>query len=317
MDSFNKIDYRLRPAKHAERLMMMELFRHLRFGPVSEYQYVGFGSVAFIDMKMAHRHLGIHDLVSIEGTRDLVAQQRFEHNKPYNGIDLRFGHSSTVLPQVDFGRRSIVWLDYDGSISRSIANDLEGVARRASSGTFLGVTITTMFPLPVETDAREKELARLKGDFPEFLGDDQKASAFDGGKYAEFARTALGSLIARAVADADSAKLPGARRAVHQICNFRYKDGAPMVTFGWIIVKADERDMLEKSRFESLSFFRAHKEHFRIQVPLVTPMEVREMERRLPALADCTDLDWIPEEYRTEFQRIYRYLPHFGVLEPV
>lgn len=57
--SFNKIDYRLRPAKHAERVMLCDLLRRMRFSSLESYQYVGFGSVAFVDFRMIHRALGI------------------------------------------------------------------------------------------------------------------------------------------------------------------------------------------------------------------------------------------------------------------
>ena len=48
--SFERIDYSLRPAKHAERRMLCDVFRRLKpFGPVEDYVYVGFGSVWFSD----------------------------------------------------------------------------------------------------------------------------------------------------------------------------------------------------------------------------------------------------------------------------
>ena len=64
--TFKKIDYRLRPAKHAERVMLVDLFRRMRFAPIETYQYIGFGSVAFVDFRMVHKELGIKGLVSIE-----------------------------------------------------------------------------------------------------------------------------------------------------------------------------------------------------------------------------------------------------------
>lgn len=74
--SFRRIDYSLRPAKHAERRMMCDVFRRLRpFGRVEDYMYVGFGSVWFSDFSLFHRALGIRDMLSIEKERS--AEQRF------------------------------------------------------------------------------------------------------------------------------------------------------------------------------------------------------------------------------------------------
>jgi hypothetical protein len=314
--TFKKIDYRLRPAKHAERVMLLDLFKRLRFGSIETYQYVGFGSVAFVDFRMVHKLLGIKDLISIEDTDDPDERARFSQNNPYAGLKLHFGHSSAVLPTLDFTKRSLVWLDYDGALARSMANDLATVGRRAASGSFLAVTFTTAFP--TGGSDREIELKRLKEDFSDFLPDDTKANQFDGAKYAEFGRKALGALLEKAVADADAGETnPQKKRSVKQLCFFKYKDGAPMVTVGWLIVAAGDLPIFEACHFQALPFVRNASVAFTVAIPLVTPMEVREMERRLPNLAAATDLDWIPESERRKFGNVYRYLPQFSVVEQV
>lgn len=314
--TFKKIDYRLRPAKHAERVMLIDLFKRMRFAQIETYRYIGFGSVAFVDFRMVHKALGIKDLVSIEATEEADEQTRFSHNNPYAGLTLHFGHSSKVLPTLDLGKRSLVWLDYDGSLSRSMANDLATVGRQAPSGTFVGVTFTTAFP--TEGPARQSELKRLKEEFPDFLSDDTKANAFDGAKFAEFGRSALGALLEKAVSDADAGgKDAGAIRSVRQICFFKYKDGAPMVTVGWFVVSQADMPTFDACHFEALPFVRTGSTPFLIKIPLVTPLEVREMERRLPDLATATDLDWIPADERKNFGSVYRYLPQFSVVEQV
>ena len=161
--SFRKIDYRLRPGKHAERVMLVDLFKRMRFAPIETYQYIGFGSVAFVDFRMVHKALGIKDLISIEDTDDESERERFRNNNPYAGLMLHFGNSSGVLPALDYSKRSLVWLDYDGALSRSMANDLAAVGRQAKSGTFVAVTFTTAFP--PTNPARENELKRMKEEF--------------------------------------------------------------------------------------------------------------------------------------------------------
>jgi len=253
-------------------------------------------------------------MISIEATDDESEQDRFGRNKPYDGLVLHFGHSSTVLPTLDFKKKSIVWLDYDGLIARSMATDMAIIAENIASGSFLGITFTSDFPS--EGDRRTDELARLKGQFPAYVPDDTRAQAFDGGRIGEFGRSTLGSLLEQALADADAGKPPEQTRRAHQVCFFRYSDGAPMVTVGWIIVAQSDQGLLEASHLSALPFFRTGNEAFRIKIPLVTPHEVREMERRLPEWADAADLNWIPASERTAFYGIYRYLPHFAAMEP-
>ncbi|RWA58380.1 MAG: hypothetical protein EOQ27_30050 [Mesorhizobium sp.] len=288
----------------------------MRFAPIESYQYVGFGSVAFIDFRMVHKALGIKNLISIEATEDPAEQTRFRHNNPYAGLALHFGHSSKVLPMLDLAKHSLVWLDYDNLLSRSMANDLATVARRAASGSFIGVTFTSAFP-PL-APGRDKELKRLKEEFPDFLAEDAKASVFDGLKYAEFGRSVLGALLQKAISDADAGEqVPGKKRSAQQVCFFRYRDGAPMTTVAWVIASEEDLSVFKACDFDALPFVRRGAESFRIEIPLVTPFEVREMEKRLPNLAVATDLDWIPEEHRKNFCDVYRYLPHFSVVEQV
>ena len=121
--SYKKIDYGIRPAKYAERLMMCDAFRRLKFGTVESYQYVGLGSVYFSDFALFHRALDITKMVSIE---DMPAEeeQRFRDNLPYSNIEILPGKTTTELLKVDLTLRTICWLDYDGQLDRYMFDDL-------------------------------------------------------------------------------------------------------------------------------------------------------------------------------------------------
>ena len=297
--------------------MLVDLFKRFRFSPIENYQYVGFGSVAFVDHRMMHRALGITSLISIEDTDDEFDQTRFEHNKPYRGIRLRWGSASTVLPELNFSRPSLVWLDYDVGLRRSMASDMATVVRNLPSGSFIGLTVAVSFP--AERSAAASQVEHLKGNFSEFLNDDAAARDFQGPAYGEFARTVLGNLLARSLNDFQVGVMdPTQRRSLKQICNFRYKDGkAQMATFGWIVVSAEDLPRFDECAFEALPFVRTGATPFSITVPHVTPLEVREMERRLPDLLGTAELDWIPQTDRQAFADSYRYLPSFAPIEQI
>jgi len=314
--TFNKIDYRLRPAKHCERSMLIDLFKRMQFSPIQNYQYVGLGSVAFVDFKMVHKALGVSKLISIEDVDDENEKKRFERNKPFDCVHLKFGNSKAVLPSLDFSQKSIVWMDYDDAFSRDIANDLSLIAGKASSGSLLATTFTTHFP----TDPKEgrKEADRLQGEFPDFLEEGVKLSEFQGHIYANFCRTTLNSIIEKAISDADAGVAEARqKRMLKQVCFFRYKDGSPMVTYAWIILCESDLEKFSLCDFEGLPFVRTGEEPFRIKVPLVTPVEIQEMERRVPGLEANTEIEWIPCRERSDFEKIYRYLPHFSSVEQV
>lgn len=312
--SFEKINYRLRPAKHAERFMLCDVFRRLAFAPIETYQYVGFGSVSFVDFRLYHRALGIMDMTSIELGGDEAVEERFQKNVPFSGISMRFGHSSEVLPTIDFDKPSIVWLDYDDRLTRSMAADLGSVARTIKSGSFVGVTFAA--PFPTDKSQREAEMGRLKGDFPESLGDDADPKMMLKDGLAKFGRSALGNLLSQALRDADVGKDQADQRQAEQVCFFRYADGMQMVTVGWVIVANRDVETLARCRFSDLPFVRNNDAAFQITVPMVTATEVREMERLLPGSADDMTLEWIPIEARRAFVSLYRYLPHYANFEP-
>ncbi len=88
-----------------------------------------------------------------------------------------------------------------------------------------------------------------------------------------------------------------------------------MATIGWLVVAAGDEELFVACKLGSLQFVKEDKEAFVIEVPLVTPLEVREMEKRILNQAPAADIGWIPDDDRETFARVYRYLPHFSVVE--
>lgn len=313
-DSFRKIDYRLRPAKHAERGMLVDTVKRMRFGKIEEYQYVGFGSVAFIDHRMMHRSTGMSNMISVEGSADPVVQQRFRNNVPLGCIAMQFGMSHELLPNFDFKVPSIIWLDYDDQISRSMINDLQVIGQNIVAGSFIAVTFTVSYPS--DPTKRKEELERLRAHFPDFINDDVKPSQLEGTGLCEVSRQAFSASFERALADADVLKPQNEKRRLKQVCYFRYRDGAPMCTLGWIVIDDQSAQAYEDAAFDTLTFYRDGSIPFNIRIPKVTPLEIREIERRLPDWQSA-DIHWIPEGERRDFADLYRYLPTFAMVEPL
>ena len=138
--SSNRVDFSLRPAKHAERRMMTEIFRRLRpFQPVEDYLYIGLGSLWFTDFALFHRTLGVKRLISME--REVSYERRFDDNKPFAAVTMDYRDSSLVLPDVDWSHPNFVWLDYDDPLQKSMLYDAQSIATRCASGTVLATTI--------------------------------------------------------------------------------------------------------------------------------------------------------------------------------
>ena len=314
--TFRKLDYRLRPAKHAERTMLMELFRRFRFHPLQDYQYVGFGSIAFIDFRMAHKALGITDLTSIEDVEDEKDKLRFSFNRPYNFIKLEFGNSKTVLPRLSFDKPSLVWLDYDDLPNGGMLTDLSSIAAKVPSGSFIALTFTNDFPR--EREAREIALQRLKDSFPNYVADDASWRDFFGAKFSEFVRSTFTSAIASAIRREDQVLAKISARRLQQVCFFRYRDGAPMATIGWLILDVAIEDGLGGLDSRDLNFIRTGADAFDIKTPVLTTREIRAIERNLPGLDLAgSEIEWLPENLVEAFEQSYRFLPAFAPVETV
>lgn len=320
--SFEHIDYSIRRAKYAERRMLRDIFRRLRpFGQVEDYEYIGLGSVWFSDFLLFHRSLGIKKMISIEKAEG--AKERFEYNRPFH-IDLRFGHTSKMLPKIDLDGRKVIWLDYDDALRPEILRDVRTVASKAGSGSLLAVTVRCSSSR--ETDQFRSERAegdesdtrspstRFLSNFSDFsVRDDIIDADLEG--YV-FGRLSL-ELINDQIDDVLSKRKIAERGLIKRlpVCSFEYSDGTQMATAVMLLVGKSEEALVAECDFQSLDFIDGTEPVY-INVPNITPKEFRDLERQLP-LPSGTALDrgFVPADQVTQFVKFYRYLPNYAVVE--
>jgi hypothetical protein len=135
MASYNIFNYNYRPAKSVERKIFVELLKEM-YGVIDAKKctYIGFGSIFFVDFRMIHKELGIKKMINIEG--NIEDKQRFEFNKPYSCIDLKWGKSTEVLIDLDWTGKKIIWLDYDETLQAYMFEDLEIIFSNIEPGSF-------------------------------------------------------------------------------------------------------------------------------------------------------------------------------------
>ena len=149
--NWEALHYVQRPAKNIERKLMIEVISRLaRYRRLADFEYVGLGSLYFVDFVLMHRLLGVSRMTSIEDTQDEVAQARFRFNKPFKFVDLRFGHTNDELPVLSWRKPTIVWLDYTARMGDSVFADIETVVARAPRPCVLVVTVNAEPWRPVE-----------------------------------------------------------------------------------------------------------------------------------------------------------------------
>ncbi|MEN4011646.1 MAG: O-methyltransferase [Chloroflexota bacterium] len=324
--SYQKINYALRPAKAAERKMLCEGMRRLSsFYKIEKYRYIGFGSTYFSDFLIIHRSLGINNMVSIE--RNVQDKPRFEFNKPYKCIDLRFGPSSEILPILEWDTPTILWLDYDGKLSSEMLGDIGLFCAKAEPGSMVIISANAH---PDGNDNRDPKALndyRLRK-LIEMVGRERVPASTQGkdltlkGK-AGVLRRIIHNEILETLSKRNGGLLDEKKLQYHQIFNFTYQDGAKMLTAGGVIYSRNQLAIFEKCAFNDLEFYKPGEEEFNIGIPKLTFREIRYLDKKLPprnqdgaeialTAEDLGDLAVVPEEDIQDYMKIYRYFPNFA-----
>lgn len=144
MASFDVVNYSLRPSKSIQRQLVFEGVAKLKSQlDLDRLAYIGFGSIWFTDFVLAHKLLGIDDMVSIECND--VGYHRALFNSPFATVRVRHGFSSAVLPtlyedDIIRGRPWLVWLDYDYEFNATLRDDVVALVENAPANSILLIT---------------------------------------------------------------------------------------------------------------------------------------------------------------------------------
>lgn len=318
--SFRRIDYSLRPAKHAERRMLCDLYRRLTpFSRIENYVYVGFGSIWFSDFSLFHRSLGIKKMISIE--KSTTAEKRIEENKPFR-IPVIYSHSKDALPKLEWSKHHLLWLDYDDPLCPEMLHDMQTVASRAMSGTVLTISVQcSQAPQVAEADGDSQ--SDSPNALSRFINRFGRERVPHGTVETDLYSWRLGRLSRKLVTQEIEAGLAIRNSSSHenqmrfkQICEIEYEDGAKMTTLVGIFYSPEEAHLIDQCHFETLDFLATSLKPIRINVPKLTVRELKKLESQLP-LGEGNNLQigHIPQSDADHFVSLYRYLPNFAVLE--
>jgi len=324
--SFEKINYNLRPNKCIERKMMSEALGRLSFiDHLDNYRYIGFGSPYFADFILFHKNLGITDLISVE--KEEAKKNRFEFNIPYSGITMKYGHSKTILPNLELGlKRNIIWLDYDDKVSDFMFSDIHSFFSETMAGSFFIISVNVeeefMQPTEIEEDKISLRVFRLnklidrigKERLPnELMTLNMNTRNISNATYEMIKRQIATSLLSRNGKSKDAIEFK-------QIFNFTYKDNATILTVGGIIFDKSQRAAVKKMAFSKLSFYADTSESCKIQSPNLTFREIKALDKALPGSLEFTsgkfqnkklqDIPLIPTDIKN-YAKVYRYYPNF------
>jgi hypothetical protein len=310
MPSFDAINYSLRPSKTIQRKIVFSgvgvLQHHL---PLERMAYIGFGSIWFTDFTLAHKLLGVDDMISIEG--DDIGYQRALFNAPYATVRVEHGYSNDVLPNLYkeaflAGRPWMVWLDYDYDLKESVRDDIRSLIENVPENSIVLITFNgndSKYGRPADRPARLKTL--LGSVVPDGLTPNACRD--------DLMQTTLANLTLdymKSIA-ADLAR-PGGFVSAFRII---YKDSTPMVTVGGVLPAKGAariaRDVVNEASWPG----RPAK---RITAPHLTMREAATLQAKLPSAIKLSrtvvqGLGFDLEDEQIEaFETYYREYPAFA-----
>jgi len=313
-DSFKQFNYSLRPSKQVERKVMIEvLLRLSKAGfTVSDYKYLGFGSVYYVDFVMFHKYLFIEKMLCFEWG-DVARRMRF--NKPFKFIQLKLGPLSKHIPSIRPRDKILTWLDYDRSLDQEMLQDIDGMVSRLGRTSIFIVTIDARPKLSKDVfdvdglsrDERERLVVRVYQDwFGQYVEGPITRAKVSGAHvtplFYEVVSERIRQTLTRRQADLQFI----------QFFNFLYKDGAPMFTVGGMIGTADDRRLLEENGILMHKFVRTGSEYLEISVPQLTLREKQWIDCRLDTKLTADRLRFeLEDDLLDNYRRFYKEYPTY------
>jgi len=293
------LDYGDRQSKQVSRRIFVEALKRLQpIDKLSNYAYVGFGAYQFLDFDIVHRQLGIDRMTSIESDEKLIARCHF--NAPYRSIDVLSGTATSIIPTLDWSKKSIVWLDYMQRLRADEMADCENVALRLKPGSVLAVTLNCHAG---EDGHRRDDLARAIGSENVPIGiTDAKLGEWG---LAKTQRELLTSLLHRTLGSR------GDGVTWQQILNIQYRDDARMQMIVGIVDHPDLHDEMQACRFEDMAEVSFDAEPVVIELPTLTLRERHALGKKLPAKS-LKEFAGLSAKDLTSYARFYRWLDSAG-----
>ncbi len=305
--SYRLVNFRLRPAKAVERKMIVEVCSRLgAFSNLLGFRYIGFGSPFFNDFALMHRRYGITNLICIE--RESQDKDRFLFNRPFDCIEMRWGESTEVLPNLQWdGIPSIIWMDYDDPINEEMLSDIGTIFRQVEPGSM------ALFTVQAEGRAFTSEdrgpLDQLKTDLGDSVPADATPQNMRGKSFQRLIRRIVDNECQRALSLRNAAVPPQNRVEYKQLFNVLYADDVRMTTVGGVIYRADQSQRVANCEFGDFDFLREGDDPFEIKVPPLTYKEQMRLSAALPS-GNSAPPFLAPGDV-SGYSTVYRYYPTF------
>lgn len=306
--SFQRVNYLLRPSKQVERKLIIEALHKLSLGAIDirQYTYVGLGSIYYADFQLFHKYLYIDKMTCLEAA---PIPKRMKFNKPYGFIKLRMENVADFIPRLNRTVPYFMWLDYDSTLGEEMVQDIKGCIHRLGPGSILVVTVDADpdhlgLSNGLETDTR-RIVSRLRDEFGKYYPDVVGNEVVAYNILPRFFAVVLRSLIGEEI---------NARSGIKflQLFNFKYADGAQMVTIGGLLADRKIADQVTRSGVYQLPYVTRENTPIPIAVPLLTVREKQWLDENITEAKRPSKVAFeIGSEELGNFRSFYKHYPTY------
>jgi hypothetical protein len=230
-------------------------------------------------------------------------------NKPFDFVNLRMNKVAEVIPTLDRERRHFVWLDYDCPLDSSVLEDIIGLFHVLALGSIVVVTVDAEPRLADDDEAesmtKDQLVARRIVEITDELGKYYEGVVgrriFTPNALPAFYAQVLRNHFAEQISKRDSRDNAG----FLQLFNFRYADGAQMLSLGGLIDDRNRLRGVRESRLFELGFIHENVDPIPISVPHLTVREKQYLDK-------CSSRKGMPFELQKEmFDNFRKYRRHY------
>jgi hypothetical protein len=305
MNSPKNLNYETRPIKFTERKMLLASLLKICNYFTGDYQYIGFGGIAFTDFKLFHKELNIDSLISIEGGS--FTKEKVEFNAPYSFIDVIKDLSTSALKSIDLNGKNLVWLDYDGTLDNYMFQDIQLLFSKLPAGSIYLITCNR--ELKNKKESREYTVSEFEEKFGNLSPFDLQPKDFAGVNNHKTIRKMILNVIESTL---KSRNLSGSQDLVFsQLFNLKYQEnrGAKMYTFGGVIV--DDGFDIENLDIFNFDFITKNEKAYDLKIPNLTIKEIELINNNFNDENSLLYKNIISPNDLKIYKKTYRYLPRF------
>ena len=311
MKSASKINYEIRPCKYIERKMLVKTLARIvnRFDPNgNDYQYIGLGGLSFTDFKLMHKELNITKMTSIEGAPYNI--KKLDFNKPFSCIDVKLGDTSVIIPGLSYDKKTIAWLDYDGTLDNYMFTDAENLIGLMPVNSIYIVSCNYLLNTSDSASATYYTNEEFQEKFGDLVPSDVPDNCCTLSNAPDTLYKMFNRICVKKVRERNFEN--GTNLKFQPLYFFIYQDGgAPMFTFGGIILESETE--LEELHVNDFDFINPTVP-YKIDMPVLTFYELNKLNQAVgdKKAEKKMEKDGILQRGEIEkFKKFYKYMPNF------